>query len=467
MESNVVAFVRDQALLARCLAEYDGLLPGTPQVESTPGAVCLALKSAKVPLLLLDARLSQCDAETEILVSRLMTEFDALNVIVLSDGVYPLQLAAPLHLLASETILVSPQGLSYSDPGVRRVMTAGRANPVPKLRQVASDDVHLASYSPEIAPMLNDLLRVAHRDVTLLIVGETGTGKTTLARFIHQRSSRRDKPFQHLACGTLPGDLIESELFGHIRGAFTGADRNKVGRFQAAGSGTLLLDEIDVLDLRQQSKLLKVIETGEYELVGSTETRISEARLIVASNVELEELTEKGQFRSDLYYRLNVLEFRLPPLRRRQLDIVPLTIEFVQEACRQHGVAIQGVHRDFLDAVRRYRWPGNLRELKNQIRRSVLFCETGVLGINDLSPKLVQAQFADPDEGRETSRPAWTLADRVALSERELLEQALRENNDNRTRTAKALGLSRVGLYKKLRRLGLMDQPKESANARS
>ena len=196
-----------------------------------------------------------------------------------------------------------------------------------------------------------------------------------------------------------------------------------------------------------------MIETGEYDMVGSTESRHSEARLIVASNVNLEDLMRKSQFRSDLYYRLNVLEFRLPPLRERPLDIVPLALEFIDEFCHEHEIVIRRIQRDFLDALRRHRWPGNLRELKNHLRRAVLFCDHEELSVNDLSPAVLRAQH------EANSQPAvehgWSLADRIAVSERELVEQALKANGHNRTRTAKALGISRVGLYKKLRRLGL------------
>jgi DNA-binding NtrC family response regulator len=422
------------------------------------------LRHHRVPTLLLDSRVDYCDGEGCRLFEGLVAApLSGLNLVTVGDAVLPTAIAHKLDLLAMEHIPVDDSAIRWEAVSDRlpRVFTALRARVLPPMRHIEAGDVSITTYTPDFFPSLEDLLRVTHRDVTLLLVGETGTGKTTLARFIHNRSPRRDRSFQHLACGTLPSDLIESELFGHTRGAFTGAERNKIGRFQAAGRGTLLLDEIDVLDLRQQVKLLRVIETGEYELVGSTETHVSEARLVVASNVNLEELVESGQFRSDLYYRLNVLEFRLPALRDRPLDIAPLAVQFTEECCREHNVAVRGIHRDFLNCLRKYPWPGNLRELKNHIRRAVLFCEQDCLTVNDLSPKVVQAQFqADPPRAGQVAddplRPL-TIADRVAQTEREYLEQALRQHGNNRTRTAQALGLSRVGLYKKLRRLGLME----------
>jgi len=464
MLDRALLFVRDIELFETFQRKY--LTPRGIQAEfaATAEAAIAKLSVMKVPTLFLDARAEFCDEESVRLIHSLVSDLPAVNLVTLGQKTYPLAVAGLLDLLAMEHVQLSVQGEpSISEERLSQVVSATRARPVPSQRRVTAGGITFNTYTPELFPVLDDLMRVAHRDVTLLLVGETGTGKTTLARFIHNSSNRMDKPFQHLACGALPGDLIESELFGHTRGAFTGAERNKVGRFQAAGKGTLLLDEIDVLDLKQQSKLLKVIETGEYELVGSTEPRQSEARLIVASNVNLDDLAQDGRFRADLYYRLNVLEFRLPALRDRPMDIAPLAIEIIAECCQAHHITINQVQLDFLDALKRYRWPGNLRELKNHLRRAVLFSENGVLTINDIAPKILQGQFAAaPESPAATLQRTWTLADRVALNERELLEQALKENGQNRTRTAKALGLSRVGLYKKLRRLGLMTDTKEA-----
>lgn len=415
------------------------------------------LRQFQPPTLLVDLRCGLDHAGTCRLLNALLERpVAALSVVTFGDDSLPRETAVAADLLAAHHVSVGDDVTASlrADDEVQSYIAGRRPRPLPEHRLMAAGDVQLQTYTPAFFGVVDDLERVAHRDVTLLLVGETGTGKTTLARFIHQRSSRADRPFQNLACGALPNDLIESELFGHIRGAFTGADRNKIGRFEAAGRGTLLLDEIDVLDPKQQAKLLKVIETGEYEMVGSTESRQSEARLIVASNVNLEDLMRKSQFRSDLYYRLNVLEFRLPPLRDRPLDIVPLALGFADEFCREHQIDITRVHRDFLEALRRHRWPGNLRELKNHIRRAVLFCEGDELTVNDLSASVIRSQFEPQASSRDTER-GWSLADRIARSERELLEQALKANGNNRTRTAKALGISRVGLYKKLRRLGL------------
>lgn len=459
MLDNAVAFTRKASFFDIPLRDIEAISGVHVLTAPTVDAVIAHLRSARVPTLFLDSRVEGYDSETQRLVEALESELTSINLVTVGGEFYPREIAPALDRMATCHLSLNAKGsIDVKELQLSSVLNSTQARPIPKMKRIEAGGIAFTTYTPEFFPVIQDLIRVAHREVTLLLVGETGTGKTTLARFIHHQSPRRDAPFQHLACGALPADLIESELFGHTRGAFTGADRSKIGRFQSAGRGTLLLDEIDVLDLKQQSKLLKVIETGEYELVGSAEPRQSEARLIVASNVNLDELIEKAQFRSDLYYRLNVLEFRLPPLRQRLLDIVPLAMDFVDECCTEHGIAVHRVHLQFLEALRKYRWPGNLRELKNHMRRAVLFCEGGTLTINDLSPKILQSQFAEeaPSVPQKDAR-TWTLADRVANSERELVEQALREQGYNRTRTAKALGLSRVGLYKKLRRLGLMD----------
>lgn len=329
---------------------------------------------------------------------------------------------------------------------------------VPQMQVIESEKIRFATHTPSLFPVIDQLRRVAAHDVTLLLIGETGTGKTTLAHLIHGLSPRRAEPFLNVACGAMPADLIESELFGHVRGAFTSADRSRIGRFEAAGKGTLLLDEIDALALKEQAKLLRVLETGEFEPVGSTETRISEARLVVASNLDLETLALQNKFRTDLYYRLNVLQFILPPVRERPLDIVPMALQFIGECSQRHNIPVTRVHRDFITALKRYPWPGNIREMKNQLQRSVLFCDRGDLSIDHLSPAIAHTLASGSHgENGQSQLPSWSLAEQVAKSERQILEEALRANGFKRTATARFLGITRVGLYKKMRRHGLLD----------
>ena len=459
MQRTVVALTGDTELGVTLNAAVDGDESADFEFITDADHAIERLQSAAIPTILIDTRRDYFTRQAESLIPRLAQgELPAVNLITVGDAFYPSSVAAELDLLVDQHINLAPGQHSELLQCFHRMFQVTDARPIPESRHVRARDVSITTYTPDFFPVVDDIIRVSSREVTLLLVGETGTGKTTLAKFVHELSPRRDRQFQDLACGALPSDLIESELFGHTRGAFTGADRNKTGRFEAAGHGTLLLDEIDVLDLKQQTKLLKVIETGQFEMVGSTETRQSEARLIVASNVNLQELVDGSRFRSDLYYRLNVLEFRLPSLRHRPLDVAVLAMQFVEELCEEHDISVTRVHRDFLDALRQHDWPGNLRELKNHIRRAVLFSHHSELTVNDLSHKVIQSQFTNGTRNTTPTQNGWKLADRVAQSERAMLEDALRANNNNRTRTAKALGISRVGLYKKMRRLGLLEE---------
>jgi DNA-binding NtrC family response regulator len=316
--------------------------------------------------------------------------------------------------------------------------------------------------SPMLREMLEDLAIAAAHDVTILLIGETGCGKTYLSKLIHEASPRRDEPFIHVACGALPRDLIESELFGHAKGAFTSAHADKEGKFIAAGRGTILLDEIDVLAPEQQVKLLRVMETGEFEPVGSNRTLKSQARLVVASNLELQPLVEQGRFRPDLYYRLNMLKFDIPPLRSRKVDIVPLAKKFIRKFAETHGIAVEEVQPEFLDSLLAYPWPGNVRELEHVIQRAVIYCREGVLARHQL-PRHILAGAAGPANDpsvKLTNGGGWeadtSLEARVAVSERDIIEQALSRNNFSRTNTAKDLGISRVTLYNKMKRYELM-----------
>ncbi|MCH8922474.1 MAG: sigma-54-dependent Fis family transcriptional regulator [Planctomycetes bacterium] len=343
---------------------------------------------------------------------------------------------------------------------IRKLLTADldRAARVPERvssqpREAQGQTLRIRTFTPEMFHVIDQLVSIARHDVSLLLIGETGTGKSTLARLVHELSPRSEEVFLTVPCGALPADLIESELFGHVRGAFTGAERDRIGKFAAADRGSILLDEIDVLGASQQAKLLRIIETGEFEPLGSNETMHSGARVIAASNVDLLKLVEENAFRSDLFYRLNVLEFAIPPLRRRKLDIVPLTLGFIEEFTADYQVEIKRIHPEFLAAIRAYSWPGNIRELKNHVRRAVLFCKTGELTIEHVTADVLKgSKGIDP----ERVGPS-TIFDRMADNERGILEQALRENNFKRTATAEALGISRVGLYKKMKKYDLLD----------
>ncbi len=315
--------------------------------------------------------------------------------------------------------------------------------------------------SPQVARMLEDLAIAAAHDVTILLIGETGSGKTYLSNLIHEASPRRNEPFITIACGALPSELIESEMFGHTKGAFTSAHADKEGKFVAAGRGTILLDEIDVLGPEQQVKLLRVIETGEFEPVGSNKTLKSKARLVVASNLDLQPLVEQGKFRPDLYYRLNMLKFDLPPLRNRKMDIESLARKFISRFEKKHGIRIRHIDDSLFETLLSYPWPGNVRELEHVIQRAVIYCRDGVLEAKNLPPHILAGQIGPTnDPSVRLSRTALqndpTLEQQIALTEKEIIEQALFRNNFSRTQTARDLGVSRVTLYNKMRKYEML-----------
>jgi len=300
---------------------------------------------------------------------------------------------------------------------------------------------------------------VADGRTTVLMTGESGTGKSLLARAIHHRSPRRDKPFVEVSCGALPETLLESELFGHVKGAFTGAIADKPGRFMAADGGTIFLDEINSASPAFQVKLLRVLQERAFEPVGSTETRTVDARAILASNVDLAKLVAEKMFRQDLYYRINVVNIRLPALRERLGDIALLANSFLRRFNKETGRELLGFTEAAMAAMLRYDWPGNVRELENAVERAVVLCRRPQVDVEDL-PEPVQVHVSHSMAAR--SIPTDELYERpmplqVALEgpERRIIEAALKRNAWNRQATAAELDINRTTLYKKMRKYQL------------
>jgi DNA-binding NtrC family response regulator len=306
--------------------------------------------------------------------------------------------------------------------------------------------------------LYDHIAAAAESNATVLLTGETGTGKSHVAKAIHELSRRRKKPFVVVECGGLSPTLLESELFGHVRGAFTGADREHLGKCATVADGTILLDEIDCVHLEAQAKLLRVFEDRVYEPVGANRTAKFLARVIAATNQPLERLVAEGKFRSDLFFRLNVVEFRLPPLRDCCEAIGPLAENFLAIYGQRAKRSMEGISPAALDAMAAYDWPGNIRELRNTIERAVTLCRHEVLEVEDLPDAIrsaaARAGIAMPLAVR---RPLRNQLDSARQhGERQRILQALTRHNNNRTRAAKELGISRVALYKKLRKFGLV-----------
>jgi two-component system, NtrC family, response regulator HydG len=302
--------------------------------------------------------------------------------------------------------------------------------------------------------LLDQVRRVAPRDTTLLLTGETGTGKTRLARLVHGLSGRRHEPFLTVDCGSLSASLVESELFGHAKGAFTGADRERQGKLAAAGRGTLLLDEVNSLPVGLQGKLLRAVDERTFEPVGCNRAEPVRARLVVAANVPLEAEVAAGRFRADLFYRLNVVGFFLPPLRDRRAAVAPLARKFLAEfAGGGNRPDVLGLSPQALGALEGYDWPGNVRELRNVVERAVTLCAGPMVGPADLPEAIRGPAAAAP---RPAPAAAATLSRSKEEAEVRRIAEALARQGNNRRRAAAELGISRVGLYKKLHKYGLM-----------
>ncbi len=290
--------------------------------------------------------------------------------------------------------------------------------------------------------------RVAKSPATVLLRGESGTGKTLIARLIHYNSPRADGPFVAVPCTAIPESLIESELFGYEKGAFTGAHSRKIGLMEKAHGGTLFLDEIGDLPLPIQAKLLHAIQEKEFYRLGGTEPIKVDVRIIAATNRNLEDLVEKGLFREDLYYRLSVFPIFIPPLRERPTDIIPLAEHFLEKYSALYGKNIKRLSSPAIDLLMQYHWPGNVRELENAIERAVLICDEEVIRSYHLPPSLQTAKSSD-------TRARLTLAEAVEKVERELIVEALKETRGNQSRAADLLGTTLRILNYKIKKYGI------------
>jgi DNA-binding NtrC family response regulator len=297
--------------------------------------------------------------------------------------------------------------------------------------------------SPSMVPVLEAITRIAPSDANVLITGEHGTGKEVVAGTIHALSLRKDKPLIAVNTGGLAEGVFESELFGHVKGAFTDARTDRIGRFELADQGTIFLDEIGNVHLRQQAKLLRVIESGEMERVGSSRSRKIYVRLISATNIDLKAACERGQFREDLLFRLNTVEIHLPALRERREDIPVLAMHFLSQYALRYRRLMKGIEPTALQCLLQYTWPGNVRELEHTMERAVLMCRTDQIQIGDLG---LGAQKGQPQNLEELSLEA---------VESILIRKALQRFQGNVSQAAEALGLSRGALYRRMEKYGL------------
>jgi len=311
----------------------------------------------------------------------------------------------------------------------------------------------LIARSPSMARIFTLIENIRHTEATVLISGESGTGKELVARLVHDQSPRRQGAFVAVNCGALPLELLEAEMFGHVRGAFTGAVRDRIGRCEAASEGTLFLDEIGDLPLPLQVKLLRVLQDGTFERLGENRTRISRARVVAATHVNLARAVRDGRFREDLYYRLRVVPIDIPPLRARREDIEPLAHALLARVSARHGRALR-LSPDTLRALLDYHWPGNVRELENVMEYAVAVCRGQTVLPDDL-PELAAAAPPTAGEAGFPAPDAQAPRPHVTTAEVERLRRALEAHRWRRNDTARALGISRVTLWRRMQASGL------------
>ncbi len=323
-------------------------------------------------------------------------------------------------------------------------------------RERARRQGRILGESAAMAEVLAKIRKVADTRVTVLVEGETGVGKELVASALHFESFRRDRLFVAQNCAAMPANLLESELFGHVKGAFTGASADKKGLFELADGGTLFLDEVGEMPLELQAKLLRVLQEGEVRPVGASRPRRVDVRIVAATNRNLEEEVREGRFREDLYYRLRVFPIRVPPLRERAADVPVLARHFLRRYAEEFGVQVAGFSQEALDRMQGYRWPGNVRELQNEVQRLVLAVEPGgFVALEHLSERIRSQGEGAAESSPHVGPLRGTLKEMVTAFEREVLRRALQEHGGNKSAAARALGITREGLYKKLKSCGL------------
>jgi two-component system response regulator AtoC len=376
--------------------------------------------------------------------------------IVLS-GVDQISTVVQAMRLGASDYLVKPLDMKDLEEAIDRVLDEHR------------QDLNLSGPVPEVGyPSSNKRMlqigsicrQVAQTDVPVLLLGESGVGKEVLARYIHLQSGRR-APFVKVNCAALPAELLESELFGHERGAFTGAQHEKPGKFELAGQGTIMLDEVAEMSPLLQAKLLHVLQDGEYTRLGGTRTLTSEARVLAATNKHLHTLVTKGNFREDLYFRLNVITVEVPPLRERTEDIVPLCDRFVEKYRAKYKSPVKKLPRELIAAFMRHNWPGNVRQLENVVRRFLILpdLQEALAELEDTKAPLAPSQ-PDPPASTSLKQLAGDAADKAA---KELVFNTLNEVNWNRKEAARRLNICYKSLLNKLHRWQLTDRDESVA----
>ncbi|HHW42628.1 MAG TPA: sigma-54-dependent Fis family transcriptional regulator [Desulfotomaculum sp.] len=411
--------------------------------QNPPDAVLLDIRMPELDGMQVMDIIQQKDGRLPVI---LMTAFGTTDMAIqaMKAGAFD-YIIKPFNL--DELVLTVKKAVTMKQ--LAREVETLRENRAPESMPVES----MIGQSAAMQAVYKNIGRVASSNVTVLIQGESGTGKELVARAIHQNSNRRNGPFVKINCAAIPENLIESELFGHEKGAFTGAGARKPGKFELAHQGTIFLDEIGELSLATQAKLLRVLQEKEFERVGGTESIQVDVRILAATNKDLERCVQEGTFREDLFFRLKVFTIWLPPLRERMEDVPVMARSFLHHYSREQKKTVTDFSPEAMALMMQYDWPGNVRELRNICEQAVVMARGPVVMPEDLPFSLQQAGGELKDVA---IKPGMTLKEIVADVERRVILRALQEHNWNRSATAQALGLNRRSLYAKMKEYGLL-----------
>ncbi len=409
--------------------------------STEPESVIGLLTSGDIDIILLDLKMPGISG---IDLLKRIRIYDSRIPVIIVSGHIDIETTVQAMQIGAMNVLKKPVRFSRMLKEISGILNTGErpavsnGNPVPGSPIICSHKGMLE--------IISSLKKVAETNAPVLITGESGTGKELIADEIHRLSRRSDKNFVKLNCASLPEPLLESELFGHRKGAFTGADKDRPGRFNLAHGGSMFLDEMGDMSLMIQAKLLRVLQDRQITALGEDEAKSVDVRIIAATNKDLHAMMKAGSFREDLYYRLSVVHFELPPLRERKEDILLLAEAFREEACREYGRGIIGFEAEVEDLLRSHMWPGNIRELKNCIQRSVIFCENERIAKGDL-----------PSQYQDIQSLNWSDEYELAIDNinRELIEEALRKSRGRKSRAAELLNIDRKTLYNKMKKLNI------------
>ena len=407
------------------------------------------LGGSKFDITLLDLKMPDCKG-TELLPK--IKELDPDNIVIMMTAYGTIKTAVEAVKLGAYDFITKPFELEEVRMIIQKALDMKQlSGENAKLREILSENVVLKGVvgnSPEMIKVFETIKKVVNYDVTVLITGESGTGKELIAHAVHHNSSRRDMPFIKLNCAALPETLLESELFGYEKGAFTGAATSKPGRFELAKGGTIFLDEICDTSPAMQAKLLRVLQEKEFERVGGTKTTKADVRIVTATNKDIKKEVDEGNFRSDLYFRLNVVNVHLPPLRDRKEDIPELVHFIIKELNEQFDKNFASVSPEVMNALLKYQWPGNIRELRNVLEKSVLLGDG-----NEITLKHLPDEMKDISPSAEQSpAPGGTTLEEM---ERVQIYNALQKNNWNQTKAAELLGIHRNTLREKIKKFDI------------